>query len=296
MVGSGKIHPGESCTLTAAVVALEAKSEDHGTPQQAAVHGSVRVMASLAPFDDCGRVLIDEGAAPVAVALQASLVIERCLVHHGRTRRHTPSGGECAVRIVAIPAIHEAFVDAVFGRHLELRAHAGVTCEARLAASLGEQKLRAGRMMDGVAIRAGYAVQGVLGPLNVGFLKVLGVAREARIQDLLGLHEGECMPDGRFPATGCHVLLPRTVTTFTAGLLGRPVARRQRLIVWVLIEAGPYIRVASFTCVTAEICVRGRRLRRTKGCYKDEYDDSDTYPLPSEHVNRIHTYKATKLL
>ena len=92
------------------------------------------------------------------------------------------------MRIVTIPAIHEAFVDAVFRRHFELRAYAGVTGKAGLAPRFRQQKFRAGRMMDGVAIRTRHAVQGVLGPLDVGFLKVLGVAREADFQGLLGWH------------------------------------------------------------------------------------------------------------
>ena len=188
MVGGGKIHSREACSRAAAVVAFQAESEDYRTAKQPAIGRSVRVMASLAPFDDGGRVLIDEWPAPVAVAFDAGLIVEPGLFHHGRTRRHAPGGGECAVRVVTIPTIHDAFVDAVFGRHFELRAHARVTRKAGLAARLRQQKFRAGRMMDRMAIGAGYTVQGVLGPLDVGFLKVLGVAREADFQGLLGWH------------------------------------------------------------------------------------------------------------
>jgi len=188
MVGGGEVHSRQTRPLAAAVVAFQAERENHRTAQQAAIHRPVGVMASLAPFDHGGWVLIDEWPAPVAMAFQAGLIVERGLFHHGRTRRHAPGGGECAVRVVTIPTIHDAFVDAVFGRHFELRAHARVTRKAGLAARLRQQKLRAGRVMDGVAIGAGYAVQGVLGPLDVGFLKVLGVAREADFQGLLGWH------------------------------------------------------------------------------------------------------------
>src|ERR1039457_674253 len=103
MVGDGKIHARQARTLTAAVVALQAESEDHRTAKQAAVCRSVRVMASLATLHDGGGVLIDERSAPVAVAFQAGLIVEGGLFHHGRPRRHPPCGGECAVRIVTVP-------------------------------------------------------------------------------------------------------------------------------------------------------------------------------------------------
>ena len=105
------------------------------------------------------------------------------------------------------------------------------------------------------------------------------------------------MPDGRLPAAGGYVLLARTMAAFTAGLLRRPVARRHGLIVRILIEIRPYVRVTGLTCVTAHVpCGGRRRLRRTKGRYQEEYKDGDTYPLSSEHVSSIHTYCDGKLL
>ena len=82
MVGGGKIHPREACSLTAAVVAFQAESEDYRTAKQPAIGRSVRVMASLAPFDDGGWVLIDEWPAPVAMAFQAGLIVEGGRFHH----------------------------------------------------------------------------------------------------------------------------------------------------------------------------------------------------------------------
>jgi len=266
MVGGGEIHPRQARPLAASVVAFQAERENHRTAKQAAIRRSVGVMTSLAPFDHGGWVLIDEWPAPVAMAFQARLIVECSRFHHGRTRRHAPRGGECAVRVVTIPTIHEALVDAVFGRHFELRAHAGVTRQAGLAARLRQQKLRAGRMMNRVAIGAGHAVQGVPGPLDVGFLKILGVAREANFQGLLGWHQGEGVPDGRLAAAGRQVFLSRTMTAFATGLVRRPIAPRESLIVRILIEARPYVGVTGFTCVAAHVTGGCRwRLRRTKG-------------------------------
>ena len=105
------------------------------------------------------------------------------------------------------------------------------------------------------------------------------------------------MPDGRLAAAGGYVLLARTMAAFAVGLLRRPVARRHGLIVRILIEVRPYVRVTGFTCVTAHVrCGGWRRLRQTKGRYREEYKDGDTYPLSSEHVSSIHTYCAGKLL
>ena len=105
------------------------------------------------------------------------------------------------------------------------------------------------------------------------------------------------MPDGRLAAAGGYVLLARTMAAFAAGLLRRPVARRHGLIVRILIEIRPYVRVTGFTWITAHVrCSGRRRLRRTKGRYQEEYKDGDTNPLSSEHVSSIHTYCDGKLL
>ena len=80
-------------------------------------------MARLAAFDAHGGVLIDERPAFIDVTLQAwALDIERAL-HHARPRGHRPRGSKGAMRVVAIAALHEAFIDAVMRGHFELRAH-----------------------------------------------------------------------------------------------------------------------------------------------------------------------------
>jgi len=264
MLRSLNIHARKARPGAAAVVAFQAQSKDHRPPQEAPVGRSMRIVARLAAFDHGGRMLIHEGSAPVAVALHTGFIVERGLFHHGRPRGHAPGSRERAMRIVAIPAIHEAFVDAMLGGHFELRAHACVARKAGLAARLREQEFRARRMMDGMAIGAGNAVQGVLGALDVGFLKVLRVAGETDFHGLFGVHQRERVADGGLSAMGRHVFLPRTVAAFASGQSRRPVARGHCLIVRVLIEGRPHVHVAGLTGV-APHKTGGRRRRLCHG-------------------------------
>ena len=102
-----------------AVMALEAHGKEHGTRQQASIHRAVGHVAGFATFDVYGRMLEREGPALVTVALDAHFVVAERLVHHRRTQAHTPSRGERPVRIVAIGALHESFIHAMFDGHVE---------------------------------------------------------------------------------------------------------------------------------------------------------------------------------
>jgi hypothetical protein len=80
-------------------------------------------MARFASIDaDCG-VFEDERTALVHVALDARLFVAESLIHHARAHAHPPGWRKYAVRVVAIRTVHEPFVNPVFGRHRELRAH-----------------------------------------------------------------------------------------------------------------------------------------------------------------------------
>lgn len=253
------IHARQPRSHATAVVAFQAKSKFHRPAQQPSVGRSMRIMALLASFDYGGRVLVDERSTPVGVTLDAGFIIERGLVHHRRTNSHAPRGGKGAVGIMTVPAIHEALVHAVLGRHIELRAHARVTSVARLAAALLQEEFRAGRMMDGMTIGAHYVVQSVCRTLDVGFLQILGVALEARFQDLLGLHERKGVGNGVASPAGRHMILPRTVTSLAARSIGWQIAGGDRLVVWVFIKRRPDVRMTDFTNVTPEVTVASRR-------------------------------------
>src|SRR5437879_11649433 len=92
-----------------AVVALEAKCKDHGPPQQLGIHRPMRSVTGLAAVDAHRRVLEDERAALIGVAFQARLFIELRLVDHARLESAPPGGGESAVRVVAVGALHKSF-------------------------------------------------------------------------------------------------------------------------------------------------------------------------------------------
>ena len=140
--------------------------------------------------------------------MQGVSLLSACSTMRGRCR-HPPGRRERAVRIVAIRALHEAFVHAVLGRHIELRAHRGVAGVAELALLLRQQIFRRGRMVDGVAAGAGHIVQRVFGAADIGPGEIAGMAGEAAFRISLGsISEKAC---------GIVVLPPRASTWALAG-------------------------------------------------------------------------------
>ncbi len=92
----------------------------------------MRKVTSFAAIHANGFVFIEEGPALFGVAFQARFLVGECLVHQTGPRGHTPSGGERSVRIVAVRAIHETFVDAMLEGHGELCANFGVAAVAEI--------------------------------------------------------------------------------------------------------------------------------------------------------------------
>src|SRR2546423_841460 len=99
-----------------AVVAFQGKGENERPAEQARVHGAMRVMTGLTAFRAHGGVLEKKGAAFFRVALQAGLLVCERLLHHARTGCHAPCWREGPMRVVAIRAGHESFIDAVLER------------------------------------------------------------------------------------------------------------------------------------------------------------------------------------
>ena len=106
------------------------------------------------------------------------------------------------MRVVAIGALDQSLIHAMLERHGELGPHVRVAAVTKLGLILGQQIFGRGRMMVRMAIGAGDIVQSMLGAPDVGAREIGGVAREAGIDDLLGLHQGECPRDGRL-ASAC---------------------------------------------------------------------------------------------
>jgi hypothetical protein len=78
-------------------------------------------MARFAAVDAYRGVLEYERSAFLYVAAQTSLFIKRFLRDHVRPIGHAPCRSKRAVRVVAIAALHESFIDAMLEGHRELR-------------------------------------------------------------------------------------------------------------------------------------------------------------------------------
>ena len=93
-----------------------------------------------------------ERAALVTVTVQARLFVSQGLRDHRWAKSCAPSGRKRTVRIVAICALHESFVNTVLERHGKLRPYRRVALVTKFALVARQQKLSHGRLMNGVAI------------------------------------------------------------------------------------------------------------------------------------------------
>ena len=125
------------------------------------------VVAGLASVHACRSVLEYERATLFRVTFEARFLVSYRLIHHARTRCHSPGGREGAVRIMAIGAGHKPLIHAMFEWHRELGAHAGVASVAQLRLIASQQKLRDGRLVNGMAIGTHHVIHCVRGAPNV---------------------------------------------------------------------------------------------------------------------------------
>ena len=109
--------------------------------EQGFVRRTVRIVAVEAVFAH-GRMFEEERAALFRMALEARLFVNERLVHHAGTGGHTPGRCEGAVRIMAIGAGHEPFVNAMLEGHGELAANVGVAAVTEVGLTLGQKKFR----------------------------------------------------------------------------------------------------------------------------------------------------------
>lgn len=134
-------------------MALQAQYVDVTHLEQVRIGRAMRRMAHLAALDLHNLVFKDEWALLVRVALEADRVL--C----GRDTQLMWL--RCAVGVMAIRTLNQAFVHAMVEWHLELRfllQMAGVT---KFRLSLDEQELRAAGVMDGMTGCARHIVLGV---------------------------------------------------------------------------------------------------------------------------------------
>jgi hypothetical protein len=248
-----------------AVVAFETNGENDWPLQQFRVGGTVRYVARVATFHTHTGMFENKGAALIRVALQTGLfVIVRRSEQTGRAAS-PPRGREASVRIVAIRALHDAFVDAVFDGHAELRANRLVTPVAKFTLLLCQQKFSSRGMMDRVAICTNHISVSMLGPPDIRFRKIFGMAAKAGIDHLRRSHLRESANRCRAPS-GRHMIAPRPMTSLATGLFGRILAGSYRFEMRVSVKVFINIGMAKPALFAAnELLSRRRTLREHTG-------------------------------
>jgi hypothetical protein len=122
------------------------------------------------------------------------------------------------VRIVAVRAAHETFIDAMLEGHGELCANFTVAAVAEIGLFLSEQEFGSGGFMDRMTAGANYLVERVRGLSNICPAKSLGVTPKAVCKNILGLKLRKS-DDGGFAAVRVYMSFTGSVTTFAS----RPV-------------------------------------------------------------------------
>lgn len=250
--------------LARAVVTFQAKRKGHRTFQHACVRRSMRGMAGLATAHANRGVFVEERPAFIGMTRHAGLFISQRLSNHARPCGHIPGRGERSMRVVAIDALHGAFVHAMLKRHRELGAHRSVATIAKLGLLLGQEFGGRRRGMHRMAVRTHHIIQRVFAAADVGARHLLGVAIQAGVEDPRRFHHGKSIGDRGSSATGTQMIAARAVAGLASGFLRRGVA--QQLVVRIAVEVRVDLIVAGAADIAADKVVVGvrRRLRRCR--------------------------------
>ncbi len=124
-------------------------------------------------------------------------------------------GQFCSVGIVAIGALHQAFVHAMVKGHGELRFLLEVAGVAKLGLGLDQQELLGLRVVRRMAGNAAHLILVVKGIRGLHMLDRRGMAREAAVVNFFGGVFGENENLGFVAASG-HVGSAGTVATFAS--------------------------------------------------------------------------------
>jgi len=222
-------------------VALQAQQIDVAHAQHVRVGSAVRNVAGRAAFDLHGLVLEDKRSLFVSVAGEANRVLCGRRAHLLRSRR--------AVRIVAIGALHQAFVHPMVKGHFELRFLLQMAGVAKLWLLLGQQEVFGGRVVRRMTGNAAHIVLRVQRVDGVHVRCATGVASHAAGIDLRGRGALELENLG-FVTAAVDVGLAWTV----AGLAAMP------LRAFLSIEGGDKVgrRLEVFDkALTRHVCVAG---------------------------------------
>src|SRR5436190_23768315 len=215
-------------------MALQAQREGYGPLEQTRIGRTMRAVAGLTAVYAHGGMLVNERAALIDVALQARLFVPSGLIHHTRPGRHIPGRCERSMRIVAVRALHESLIDAMFERHRKLRPHGRVAAITDFALLLfRKQELRRGRAVNRMAVGTDDVALGMLATADISAGNGLAVAPQAGIQDFFGSKPRKCDGNRGLAASSIHMVLAGPMAALAAGVFGLLFARSNALIVGI---------------------------------------------------------------
>ena len=222
--------------------------------QQVGIRRSVRRVARLAAFDLHRLMFKHKRSALFRVAGVAHRVLRRGRPHLFRLN--------CAVRIVAVVALHQPLVHSMMERHRELRFLLCVAAVAKFRLFLYQQKFRILAVMRRVAIQAAHIVLVMHRPPKIHLLFTRNMARQAALVDCFRARRLET--ENFLHVAGIvSVRSSRSMTTF-ATLMRRATALVQRRFeMWRFFEAIEKVFVASLAGFRPDVSAIRRRLR---GC------------------------------
>src|ERR1035437_509957 len=228
---------------SARAVALVAELIDVGNIQQPGILRAmwcVAARASLA-LDHC--MLKHPGAACLRVALGADHVLVSCGPHIVRVER--------AVSVVAVGALHQAFVHLVMEWHAELRLDVGVALVAKLRLRGLQQFLFGVARVHAMATRATYAALGMRRTLKVRMRA--SVAAQAGLVDLLHRQLADLLNLG-YVAAAFDVGLAATMAAFAR----RALAAMRQGTLGVRIR----LKLLGYLCMAGRANIRADKISR----------------------------------
>lgn len=161
------------------------------------------------------------------------------------------------MRIVAIRALHEAFIDAMLNRHRKLRPHIGMAAITEVGLWLRQKLFGSGSPVYRMAVGTDYVGGGVRTAANVCPAKLLRMARQAVVEYLL---RGQVRKSDnfRFVALRLRMSFAGAVTTFATLLFELYLLVHQRFSMCIAVKGRPDVRVTGTADGVARISRRQR--------------------------------------
>jgi hypothetical protein len=172
------------------------------------------------------------------------------------------------MRVMAITALHKSLVDTVLEGHGEFRPLRNMAAVTQLGLALRQEKFRRCGLVYRVTVSARNAIQRMWRRTNVSPDEAIRVTTKTGVQRRLRtkLSEGD---DGRLSSMRLNVRLCRPMATFAAGVGWFFFADRNTLEMRILVELEPYVGVAGFTGIAADVAaflwIGFRRVRAFPG-------------------------------